>query len=146
MTINNKSFGYTLLEILLVLVLLTAASYTLLIRLPHSIPDRNLAIAANGLLDDLRETQQAAIASNTWHKVKFFPYANQYKIYKESKLIRSVDLPPHVRLDNSPPDLTFLPTGAPSIGVTVMLAAGNSKKNVIVAPVMGRIRLEDVAS
>jgi len=143
MAFKHNSIGYTLLEVLLVLALLTGAGYTLLIRLPYNNLETNLEMAANNLLDDLRETQQAAIASNVWHKVRFFPSTNQYKIFKQDKFLRSVDLPPNVRFNNSPPDLTFYPSGTPSGGMTVMLAAGRFKKNVIVAPVMGRIRLED---
>jgi prepilin-type N-terminal cleavage/methylation domain-containing protein len=146
MNMRGKSSGYTLLEVLLVLALLAGAGYLLLIRIPHHMPDSNLEKASSALLDDLRVTQQAAISCNTWYRVRFFPSAGRYMIFKESGLIRSVSLPEGVCFDNRQLDLTFSAAGTPGQGMSVILAAGNSRKKVIVAPVTGRIRMEDIKS
>lgn len=136
--------GYSLLEILLVLAILTGAGLCLLIQIPHDIKEKGIELSSTRLLEDLRETQQAAIASNVWYKVKFYTSSNEYKIFRQGEFIRSVSLQKEVKFGNSPTELTFLPTGAPVAGLTVILSAGNLDRRVIVAPVMGRIRMEIV--
>ncbi len=130
------------MEILLVLIILAGAGFSLLIRIPHDFEKKNIEISATELQEDLRETQQAAISNNVWYQVKFSPYTNEYKIFKQSELVSLQSLPTGVRFSNSPSELTFLPTGAPNVGMTVILKAGNLERKIIVAPVLGRIRLE----
>lgn len=136
--------GYTLLEILLVLSILAGAGFYLLLRIPHSLQEKGIEVSASNLLADLRETQQAAIAGNVWYKIKFYPATNEYKVFKEGNFVRNVFLQKGVCFGNCPPELTLLPTGAPAAGMTVSLKAGNLERKVIVAPVMGRIRVEIV--
>lgn len=139
---KGKSCGYSLLEMLIVLTLLAGTSLFILVQIPHDIREEAIEVSATRLMADLRETQQAAIASHTWHTVKFFASTNEYKIYKAGTFIRSVSLMKGVRFSNQPAELMFLPTGSPSVGMTIYLKVDQSEKKVIVAPIMGRIRLQ----
>ena len=113
----------------------------LLVQIPHNIQEKGADISATRLLEDLRETQQAAIANNVWYRVKFFQHTNEYKIFKQGEFVRSIFLQKGVSFGNDPQELTLLPTGAPSVGMTVILKTDTIERRVIVAPVMGRMRL-----
>jgi len=45
------------MEILLVLIILAGAGFSLLIRIPHDFEKKNIEISATELQEDLRETQ-----------------------------------------------------------------------------------------
>ena len=140
----KQNSGYSLLEVLLVLTLLAGTGFLLLVQIPHNLEQRGIEISSERMVDDLREIQQAAMAQNVWYRIKFYPSTNEYRIFKQGDLVRSVNLSKGVQYGNRPQDLTFLPTGAPSIGMTVILTTDNLERRVIIAPVMGRIRLEIV--
>ncbi|MGI5901939.1 MAG: prepilin-type cleavage/methylation domain-containing protein [Desulfitobacteriia bacterium] len=142
MGITAKNPGYTLLEILLVLTIVVGLGMTLLISKPVNVDKRNLSIAATELAENLREIQQAALADNVWYKTKFYFYAGEYRIYKQNSLVRTVKLPERVSFGDIPPELIFTTSGAPNVGMTIRLRAGKLERKVIVAPVMGRIRIE----
>jgi len=145
-TINKEmksNGGYTLLEMLLVLTLLAGAAFYLLLQVPNDYRRSNIEAAASVLLEDLRATQQAAIAESVWHQVEFAVYDNEYRVYRQGKLIRLTRLPEGVCFGNKPEPskITFLPSGTSSAGTTVLLKAGDLERSVVIAPVMGRIRL-----
>jgi hypothetical protein len=123
---------------------MAGAGFFLLLQIPQDMQEKGMDISSTRLLEDLRETQQAAIACNVWYRVKFYPHTNEYKLFKQGDFIRAVNLQKGVYFGNSPPELTFLPTGAPTKGMTVILKTGSLERKVIIAPVMGRIRLEIV--
>ncbi|MGI6449522.1 MAG: prepilin-type N-terminal cleavage/methylation domain-containing protein [Desulfitobacteriia bacterium] len=141
---SKYSLGYTLLEILLVLAILAGAGFFLSLKIPANLQERGIELSSTQLLQDLRETQQAALAGNVWYRIKFFPATNEYMIFKQGEFIRAVSLSPGVNLADSPSELTLLPTGAPASGMSVILQAGNLQRRVIIAPVMGRTRVEIV--
>ena len=140
----RQSPGYYLLEVLLVLTLLAGAGFLLLIQVPYNLEQKGMEVTAERLLDDLREAQQAAIVENVWYRVKFYPETNEYKIFKQGNTVHSFSLAEGVRFGNNPGDLTFLPTGSPDKGMTIILITAKLERRVIIAPVMGRIRLEIV--
>lgn len=140
----KQSWGYTLVEVLLVLTLLAGAGFLLLIQIPHNMEQKGMEISSERMLDDLREVQQAAIAENVWYKVKFYPHTKEYRIFRQGEFMRAVSLSQEVQYGNSPPELTLLPTGAPVTGMTIVLTTRDLERRVIIAPVMGRIRLEIV--
>ena len=140
----KKSSGYSLLEILLVLTLLAGAGFLLLIQIPHNLELKEMEISSEIMLNDLREVQQAAIAENVWYRVKFYPHTKEYRIFRQGDFIRSVGLSEGVQYGNTPSELTLLPTGAPVTGMTIILTTKDLERRVIIAPVMGRIRLEIV--
>ncbi|NLI91840.1 MAG: prepilin-type cleavage/methylation domain-containing protein [Peptococcaceae bacterium] len=131
-----------MLEILLVLVLLAGGGFFLLIQIPHDIQENSIEISASRLLQDLREVQQASMSGNIWYRVKFYSQTNEYMIFKAGEFLRSVRLYPGVVFGNTPPELIFLPSGVPSTGMTVTLRTGDRERKVIIAPVMGRMRIE----
>lgn len=140
----KQNWGYSLLEILLVLVLLAGAGFFLLFQIPHNLEQKEMELASVKMVDDLREVQQAAIAENVWFRVKFYPHTQEYRIFRQGDYVRTVSLPQRVQYGNSPPELTLLPTGAPVTGMTIILTTRDLERRVIIAPVMGRIRLEIV--
>ena len=139
---GKHNSGFSLLEVLLVLTLLAGAGFMLLFQIPHNLEQRGIEISSERMVDDLREVQQAAIAENVWYRIKFYPSTNAYRIFRQGELVRLVNFSKGVQYGNSPQDLIFLPTGAPGTGMTVILTSGNLERRVIIAPVMGRIRLE----
>jgi len=139
----NKT-GYTLLEILLVLMILAGAGFFLLIQIPNDTQEKGIELSALRLLEDLREVQQAAMADNIWYKVKFYPATSTYKIFRQGEFIRSVVFQEGVRFGNSPPEVIFQPIGAPTVGMTVVLKTTEKERHVIIAPIMGRMRIEIV--
>lgn len=141
---SKRASGYTLLEILIVLTILAGAGFFLLIQIPSNTQEKGIEISSTRLLEDLREVQQAAIASNVWYRVKFFPATSEYKVFKEGEFIRTVSLQKGVRFTSPPSELTLLPTGAPSTGMTIILNSDKFERRIIIAPVMGRIRIEIV--
>lgn len=141
--VGNRS-GYTLLEILLVLAILAGGGFYLLVQIPHDLRAQSIEISSQKLVDDLRETQQKAITANVWHRVEFYPATGEYKIFEQGKFLRSVFLPEGVSFANNPDEVMFLPTGTPSPGMTVTLKAGDLERNIVIAVVTGRIRLEIV--
>jgi len=144
--LSEKSLGYTLLEMLLVLVLLSGAGFYLLLQLPRDYQEKNMEISSTALLQDLRETQQAAIAGNVWYKVKFYPSSNEYRIFKQGEVVSLTVLQEGVNFVNSPGEITFLPSGTPDRGMSVVLKAGSLEEKVIISPVMGRVRIESVGN
>ncbi len=98
--------------------------------------------AARILASDLRETREKAIAENKWQQVKFFPSANMYRLSDAGVQNEDVQLEEGIVLKNGYLEISFYPTGTPSIGATIIL--GNRKGKVlkvIVAPVTGRVRI-----
>ena len=69
---RGKDLGYTLLEMLLVLILLAGAGFVLLIKLPMNLEKQQLAFETTQLLAEIRDTRQAALAENTWFEMKFY--------------------------------------------------------------------------
>lgn len=131
--------GFTLIEVLLALLILAGAGFFLLLKIPVDIQEENLALSSQRMKYELREIQQAAITNNKWYRVKFYPDA-RYMIFEEGTYQKTIELAQGVTFGNSPPNLLFLPTGAPSQGMTIILKAGIKERRIIIAPVMGRIR------
>ncbi|MDP4161223.1 MAG: prepilin-type cleavage/methylation domain-containing protein, partial [Bacillota bacterium] len=71
MTINElkrgNELGFTLLEMLLVFILIAGSGFVLLVKLPVNLEKEHLTFAATQLLEDIRETRQAALAENNWY-------------------------------------------------------------------------------
>lgn len=134
--------GYTLLELLLVLALLSGAGFVLLVKLPVQQNERNLALAATQLTQEIRDARQAALSEHSWYEVRFFYSLGFYRITREGKLIKDIYLPKGVVIENVPADFRFAAMGTPNIGGTINLKAGKLKKNVIVMPVTARVREE----
>lgn len=142
--INRSNLGYTLIELLLVLVLLSGVGFVLLVKLPVQQNEQKLALASTQLSQEIRDTRQAALSEDTWYEMKFFYYLDYYLIYREGQLIKNVHLPKGVIIENAPADIRFKAAGTPSLGGTIRLKAGNLKRDVIMTPVTARVREEIV--
>ncbi len=140
---KRKAQGFTLLELLLVLAILAGAGFVLIIKLPQQSQSQNLTLTSTLLLAELRDARQAAMAENTWYQVKFFYAPKYYRIMRQGVLVKQIELEKGIVFVNNPPDLTFSATGTPSVGMTIILGtAAGEQREVIVAPVSGRIREE----
>lgn len=134
--------GFTLLEMLLVLILVASSGFYLLIKLPINFERQRLAFQSTQLLEEIREARQAALAENNWYAVKFYAQAGDpyYQILKQSKIMKKVYLEEGIEFLGSPEDLIFNAAGK-SVGATITLTnSSGEQKSVIVAPVSMRIR------
>ncbi|MDR3270945.1 MAG: GspH/FimT family protein [Peptococcaceae bacterium] len=140
--------GFSLLEILLVLVLLTGGCLALILHLPHLTERQQLTLATTRVVEDLREARFAAMSENTYYTVNFYSDANVYHVLREGKVIRVANLPPGVEYFNapSPSSVLFKANGEAQQGTTVMLRmkGQNRRSQVIIAPIGGRIRVENL--
>lgn len=139
---GGEERGFTLLEILLVLILLAGTGFYLLIKFPVNFERQRLAFESTQLLAEIRDARQAAMAENNWYAVKFYCQRgdHHYQIFKQSKMVKNIYLQDGVEFLGTPRDLTFNAVGR-SVGTTITLQnSAGEEKNVIVAPVGMRIR------
>lgn len=138
----DKEFGFTLLEMLLVLTLLAGAGFVLLIKLPINFEKQRLDLATTQLLEEIRDTRQAALAENIWYTINFYSQSGEhyYHIIKQGTRVKKVHLKDGVRFFGIPEDLQFNALGR-SMGTTIVLTSpSGQQRSVIVAPVGMRIR------
>jgi len=134
--------GFTLVELLLVLLLLSGAGFVLLIKLPINFAQQHLDLASTQLLEEIRDVRQAALAENNWYQVKFYLQNgdNHYQIFRQGTRLKDVHLKDGIQFVGKPADLMFDATGR-SVGTTILLTnSSGEQRSVIVAPVGMRIR------
>lgn len=134
--------GFTLLEIVLVLVILSGAGFMLLIKLPINFDQQRLAFATTQLLEEIRDVRQAALAENNWYQVKFYRQDgdHNYQIFRQGTRVKDVHLKDGIQFVGQPGDLIFNALGR-SVGTTLVLTnPSGERRSVIVAPVGMRIR------
>jgi len=139
---RGKDRGFTLLELLLVLILLSGAGFVLLIKLPINFDKERLDFAITQLLEEIRDVRQAALAENNWYEVKFYPQDgdHHYQIFRQGTRVKDVHLQEGIRFLGQPTSLTFNASGR-SVGETIVLTSSSGqKKSVVIAPVGMRIR------
>lgn len=137
---NNR--GFTLLEILLVLILLSGAGFVLLIKLPINFEKERLAFETTQLLEEIRDARQAALAENNWYALKFYTQdgGHRYQIFRQGTRVKEVRLNDGIRFAGQPGELKFNALGR-SKGTTITLTNSNGElRSVVVAPVGMRIR------
>jgi prepilin-type N-terminal cleavage/methylation domain-containing protein len=142
---RDSNQGFTLLEILLVLVLLSGAGFVLLIKLPIHLEKEQLALATTQLLEEIRDVRQAALAENNWYEVKFYPQNGDpyYQIFRQGTRVKEVHLPKGLQFVDRPGDLMINASGR-SVGMTIALTnSAGEQRSVVVAPVGMRIRERD---
>ena len=141
---QGEDFGFTLLEMILVLMLFAGASFVLLIKIPLNFENERLALATTQLLAEIRDARQAAIAENNWYSVKFYHQTDHhYQIFKQGTRVKDVYFKDGIQFLGSPQDLEFNASGR-SVGSTIILTTPSGKRrSVIVAPVGMRIREHD---
>jgi prepilin-type N-terminal cleavage/methylation domain-containing protein len=137
-----RNNGFTLLEMLLVLILLAGAGFVLLIKLPINYNQEHLSFATTQLLEEIRDTRQAALAENNWYEVKFYPQDgdHHYQIFRQGTRVKDIHLKDGIQFSGQPGNLTFNASGR-SAGETIVLTSpSGERKSVVVAPVGMRIR------
>jgi len=139
---NDFDRGFTLLEMLLVLILLAGSGFYLLIKLPVNFDKQRLAFESTQLLEEIRDARQAAMAENNWYAVKFYYQTedHHYQIFRQGKMIKNVYFKDGIEFFGSPGDVSFNALGR-SVGTTITLTNSSGElRSVIVAPVGMRIR------
>lgn len=138
---GDKEYGFTLLEMLLVLTLLAGAGYALLVKLPNRWEQDRLSLVITQLLEEIRDARQAALAENDWYQVKFYTQGeHHYQIFKEGTRIKDISLLKGIRFLGQPDNLLFNASGR-SAGTTIILTNSFGEcRSVVVAPVGMRIR------
>ena len=139
---RSKERGYTLLEILLVLILLSGAGFMLLVKLPINFERQGLAFATTQLLAEIRDVRQTAMSENNWYVVKFYPVYgdHHYKIFRQGTRVKEIHFKDGIQFLGRPGDLTFNASGR-SVGSTIVLVnSSGEQKSVVIAPVGMRIR------
>ncbi|HUS88204.1 MAG TPA: prepilin-type N-terminal cleavage/methylation domain-containing protein [Desulfosporosinus sp.] len=140
--IRGKDRGYTLLEMLLVLILLSGAGFVLLIKLPINFEQQRLAFATTQLLEEIRDVRQTALAENNWYEVKFYPVYgdHHYKVFRQGTRVKDVHFKDGIQFVGQPGNLIFNASGR-SVGTTITLTnPSGERRSVVVAPVGMRIR------
>ena len=134
--------GFTLLEMLLVLILLSGAGFVLLIKLPINFEQQRLTFATTQLLEEIRDVREAALAENNWYEVKFYLQSgdHNYKIFRQGTRVKDIHLKDGIQFVGQPGDLIINASGR-SVGMTIGLTnSSGERRSIVVAPVGMRIR------
>jgi len=141
-----KSSGFTVLEIIIVLSLLSilfTISLPSLAHLRYSLVGKSVT---QELGSQIRLAKIDALNSGKTTRVVFDTVRNQYIFTNGSGISTYHELPKEATLyrTNFPLNtLRFYATGTPSSGGTITVKAGKELKYIIVAPVTGRVRISD---
>ena len=139
---SGNDRGFTLVEILLVLILLAGAGFVLLIKVPINFEQQRLTFASTQLLEEIRDVRQAALAENNWYEVRFYLQDgdNHYQILRQGTRVKDIHLKDGIQFVGQPGNLMFNASGR-SVGTTILLTnASGERKSIVVAPVGMRIR------
>lgn len=142
--VRVKERGFTLLEMMLALILISSAAFVLLVKLPVNVEQQRLDLAATQLLTEIRDVRQAALAENNWYRIKFYAQNgdHNYQVFRQGVRVKEIHLQDGIQFVAKPEELTFNAVGR-SAGTTIILQnATGKRKSVIVAPVGMRIRAE----
>jgi len=145
--LRKSNEGFTLIEVILSITILSLLSSLVAPNLKHSLNRHKLEVAAYELAQNLRLTQQRSIVEGISHKVVLdLNKRDNYQLVsgRQGKLIK---LPAGVYFDwttYSEVDKTiiFYPTGAPNRGGTIAITDGRDSLFVIVSVATGRIRVD----
>ena len=152
-TINKHNFGYSMIELLFVLLLLGMVTAIVYPVVSSGNDKRQLEAAANAMAMDMRKMQQKAVTTSSTQFMEFRIAVNDYRIrdsrdetrittrLPEGIIYRSVTFP---TTGGSYRQLSFNRSGAPNRGGTVGLE--NTKGDIlyiIITPATGRIRVSE---
>ena len=141
---TNHTKGYTLIELMVVVVIISLLLGLSLNGLYNLIQWSKLNSAAAILSAELKNTQSRAFYEGVYYKLQFWPSLDRYRIYKQTELIddiilEDIDLFNTNFTDNN---LYFYPSGVPGQGGTVTLKNKRGKiLYVIMTPVTARVRV-----
>ena len=141
---TNRNKGYTLIELMVVVVIISLLLSLGTNGLDYLIQWNKLNVTAGLLSSELKNTQSRAFYEGVYYKLQFWPSLDRYRIYKQTELIddiilKDIDLFNTNFTDNN---LYFYPNGVPSMGGTVTLKNKRGKVlYVITTPVTARVRV-----
>lgn len=134
--------GISLLEVMVVLIVLSIFGGISFSVGASALDNYKLDRSAQILVSDLREAREKALDENVWQEVKLFSSTNSYRLLRSGVPQQDVVLDNGVVLKSGNLDISFYPSGSPSVGATIILANKRGKElKVIIAPVTGRVRL-----
>jgi len=141
---NNRSNGYTLIELMVVIVIVSLLLGLGINGLDYLIQWNKLNRAAALLSSELKNTQSRAFYEGVYYKLQFWPTLDRYRVYKKTELIDDIILK-DIDLFNTnftANNLYFYPNSVPSMGGTVTLKNKRGKiLYVIMTPVTARVRV-----
>jgi general secretion pathway protein H len=123
--------GFTLIEMIVVIVIMAMASGLVLVKQPWHSPGLNTEATMRALVNGLRLARSLAIAQD--REVSVVTAANGFAVDGRSSWV----LPPEEAL--SPSKVVFMPDGG-STGGTILLASGQRRIEVNVNWLTGRVR------
>ena len=141
---NSRNKGYTLIELMVVVVIIALLLGLSLNGLYNLIQWSKLNRAAALLSADLKNTQSRAFYEGVYYKIDFWAPLDRYRIYRKTELYKDIQLEDidlfNVNFTNN--EVYFYPSGVPSMGGTVTLKNKRSKiLYVIMTPVTARVRI-----
>ena len=146
---TNRTKGYTLIELMVVLGIISLLFGLSLNGLYNLIQWNKLNTAAALLSSELKNTQSRAFYEGVYYKIEFYatfdcPTLNKYKIFKGSELYKQIKLESvelfKTNFTNN--KVFFYPNGVPGQGGTVTLKNKRGKVlYVIMTPVTARVRI-----
>lgn len=146
--------GFSLLEIMIVLLILATAAATVFPNLISWRVGLRLQGAINELLGNLQSAKALAAKHNTTVSVQFAPAENRYQIsYVDSDgqivTLKQEALAPEIRIDTSHPDysltnhrMAFTARGGATPGTLVVSSLSKKCRKIIISS-MGKIRTEN---
>ena len=141
---NNRTKGYTLIELMVVVVIISLLLGLSINGLDYLIQWNKLNTAAALLSSELKNTQSRAFYEGVWYKIDFWESLDRYRIYKQTEVYKDIQLE-DIDLYNSNftnNKVYFYPNGVPSMGGTVTLKNKRGKVlYVIMTPVTARVRV-----
>ena len=141
---TNRSKGYTLIELMIVVGIISLLLALSLNGLNYLIQWNKLNAAAALLSSELKNTQSRAFYEGVYYKLQFWPTLDRYRVYRQTELIQDIILA-DINLFNTNftnNNLYFYPSGVPSMGGTVTLKNKRGKVlYVIMTPVTARVRI-----
>ena len=146
---NNRNKGYTLIELMVVVGIISLLLALSLNGLYNLIQWNKLNTAAALLSSELKNTQSRAFYEGVYYRIEFHatfdcPTLNRYRIFKQTELceeirLKDVELFKTNFINNQ---VFFYPSGVPGQGGTVTLKNKRGKiLYVIMTPVTARVRV-----
>jgi prepilin-type N-terminal cleavage/methylation domain-containing protein len=137
-----KSQGYTMFELIMVVVLISIVSVSVL---PKFFDTSSITVAgaAKMVVADIRYAQELAMSSNDDKKVDFTQDSSSYMLkHSNDTVFRTVALPSGVTVSSASVIFTFNSLGEPLAGGSVTISVdGLSPQIITVDPNTGRVSI-----
>ena len=150
-TAQKLTKGFTLLELVIVLGILTIVSTGVFVSIrsdERNSEQRNLQNASLALQADIRYAQRRSITEGRRHGVEFRIIDNFYSIVLDTprETIRVIHLQNNVRLLNTGgvTSIMFYPRGTTSRSFTILLQTARYEQSLTIIPSSGRVEISEI--